>query len=111
MRAPISCVFLKRAPTSDSNGRLLTVKPYDFVADLEQCENVIDRASSWTALRSSSSACSRRFIEKPAFRSRLKVHVTRHISPVLKLLRAHHEPVYSDGQGARRRSVSFSAAA
>ncbi|HZU25507.1 MAG TPA: hypothetical protein VFA04_08295 [Bryobacteraceae bacterium] len=43
MRAPISCVFLKRAPTSDSNGRLLTVKPYDFVADLEQCENVIEQ--------------------------------------------------------------------
>src|ERR1039457_7425593 len=57
------------------------------------------RASSWAALRSNSSACSRRFIENLAFAGCLEVHVAWRVSPVLELLRAHHEQVHGDVQG------------
>src|ERR1039458_7799662 len=60
------------------------------------------RASSWAALRSNSKACSRGFIEDFAFGGRLKIDVPRRVAPVVELLRAHHQQIHRDVQGAQQ---------
>src|ERR1035441_4684647 len=60
------------------------------------------RASSWAALRSNERACSRRFIQDLAFAGCLELHVARRVSPVLELLRTHHEQVHGDVQGPQQ---------
>src|ERR1035437_2323108 len=102
IKAPISCVFRKRTPASESRAfKIFSAACWQWnpmISSLIRSEvsTSSSRASSWAALRSNSTACSRCFIQDFAFGGRLEINIPRRVAPVIEFLRAHHQQIHRD---------------